>query len=91
MFFYDKIGNNNGSDSQTLNDSDDNTENQYKCNNEQCGKVCTSSQQLIRHKKYKCGKEKSFECPTCSKRFHLCIELNHHKIRNKKCQNEIDL
>lgn len=81
-----KIGKNNGSNSGKSNKSDDNAEKQYKCDTQQCGQVFASSQSLIRHKKYKCGKTKPFKCPKCSKSFRLRITMKNHQ-----CPDEIDL
>lgn len=82
MFFDSKLGDIDDSRSSTPSSTADSTQMRYRCDNKGCTKVCTSSQELIRHQKRECGKERRFQCDKCFKRFRLFVALNHHRCLN---------
>lgn len=56
----------------------------YPC--EACGRSYCSRDNLLRHKRVECGKQPSFACAQCPRRFHYKNKLNKHvsKVHDKQ-------
>lgn len=59
----------------------------YVCSSEGCEENFKTNQELSRHKKFICGKEREFECEKCMKTFYLYGGLLKHQ---RKCLYDND-
>lgn len=81
MFYIDQTDDNvkaQDDSARASNGSADSTNGRYKCRAIGCGKVFATSQNLVRHRKFKCAQCKTFKCSRCHESFGLQIILNRH-------------